>query len=308
MNVYEETEAFYRNYRGEKQVIGKSEEGRSLFAFFIGKEEEPIGISQAAIHGREYITALLSLALIRRGVKKGGVWVIPLMNPDGALLSEIGLSTASPSRRKEIVTLNGGCDFSLWKANIDGVDLNVNFDAEWGLGKRNVFLPASENYVGTHPFCAKESLALKNFTEKICPRFSVSWHTKGEEIYWSFRPRLIKYGDKRLAKILSNEIGCPLKEANGSAGGYKDWCQEKKKIPAFTIEAGSDSLIHPIERGELNALVQKYGNALRALTEGYHGRKIHAGGNSTCPKSEAQGRSPHRCGRGLSGENHREGI
>lgn len=309
MNVYEEVEYFYRRYSGEKRVIGKSEEGREIFAFFLGTHESPIGISQAAIHGREWVTALLSLELLRRGLRKGGVWVIPLMNPDGALLSEVGISTASPERRRELVSLNGGYDFSLWKANAEGIDLNVNFDANWGTGVKNVFSPASENYVGTAPFSAKESLALKAFTEGVCPDFTVSWHTKGEEIYWSFKvSRFVKRGDRKLAKILSEAVGCPLREAKGSAGGYKDWCQQKLKIPAFTIEAGREELSHPITREELPALKEKYANALRALTEGYHGRKIYERGDSTCRKSQEERGSSHRGSRGVSGEDHRKGV
>lgn len=286
MNVYEEVEYFYQHYSGEKKVIGKSEEGREIFACFLGRHESPVGISQAAIHGREWVTALLSLELLKRGLKKGGVWVIPLMNPDGALLSEVGSSTVSPARRRKLAALNGGYDFTLWKANAEGVDLNVNFDANWGTGVKNVFSPASENYVGTAPFSAKESFALKEFTEDIRPDFTVSWHTKGEEIYWNFKvSRFVKFGDRKLAKLLSEAVGCPLREAKGSAGGYKDWCQQKLRIPAFTIEIGKDELSHPINREELPALKEKYANALRVLTEGYHGRKIYARGDSARRKS-----------------------
>lgn len=282
MNVYEEVSEFYERFRGEKFVYGKSAEGRDLYAFFIGKHEMPIGISQAAIHGREWITALLSLYHIQAGAQRGGIWVLPLTNPDGALLSEIGLCTVSHRRRDFLYALNGGYDFSLWKANAEGVDLNVNFDAKWGSGAKNVFLPAKENYVGKSPFCALESRALKEFTEKIRPDFTVSWHTKGEEIYWRFhQPFFRRKRDLRLAKILSKNVGCPLREAKFSAGGYKDWCVQHLKIPAFTVEVGRDGLLHPLGRKILTELTEKYGEALRALTEGYHGRKVHARGDQT---------------------------
>ncbi len=277
MNVYEEVRIFYERFRGEKSIYGKSAEGRDLYAFFIGKRESPIGISQAAIHGREWITALLSLYHVQKGVQRGGVWVLPLTNPDGALLSEIGLCAASRERRDYLVGLNGGYDFSLWKANAEGVDLNVNFDAKWGSGAKNVFSPARENYVGKSPFCAPESRALKEFTEKISPEFTVSWHTKGEEIYWRFHQSFLrKKRDKRLAKVLSKSVGCPLREAKLSAGGYKDWCVQHLKIPAFTVEVGRDELLHPLGRDILSDITEKYGEALCALTEGYHGRKVHA--------------------------------
>ena len=289
MDVYEEVSLFYKKYRGEKRIYGQSAEGRNLYAFFVGKHEGATGISQAAIHGREWITAYLSLYHIRRGVKKGGVWILPLTNPDGALLSQVGITTAAVERRNFLVELNGGYDFSLWKANAEGVDLNVNFDARWGTGARNVYSPASENFVGEYPFCAPETFALKEFTEQICPDFTVSWHTKGEEIYWRFHQPVIRLlRDRRLAKKLSRNIGCPMREAKYSAGGYKDWCVEKLKIPAFTVEVGRDELSHPLGEEILPELIKKYGDALCALTEGYHGRKIYARGDQARGKSQTK--------------------
>ena len=271
MDVYEEVTEFYESYAGEKLVFGHSAEGRALYALFLGKHERPVGISQYAIHGREYITAALALEHIRRGVKRGGVWVLPLVNPDGALLSEKGISTVSaPWRREFLLRVNGSEDFSLWKANADAVDLNVNFSARWGTGKSNLTRPAPENYIGSSPFCAPESLALKDFTYRVRPDYTVSWHTKGEEIYWSFhQPFLRAARDKRLAKVLSASTGYPLREAKHSAGGYKDWCVETLKTPAFTVEIGRDEWEHPLGRERLLELTEKCGGALNALSEGF---------------------------------------
>ncbi|MFR1983948.1 MAG: M14 family zinc carboxypeptidase [Christensenellaceae bacterium] len=117
----------------------------------------------------------------------GSVWIVPLMNPDGALLSQCGLSSvADGAARERLLRINGGEDFSLWKANGAGVDLNVNFDADWGEGKRNVRAAASENYIGPEPFSEPETRALKAFTEEIRPDYTLSYHTKGGEIYWYY--------------------------------------------------------------------------------------------------------------------------
>lgn len=273
MNVYEEISQFYRSYPGEKRIYGRSAEGRPLYALLIGGGR-PLGISQYAIHGREYLTALLALEHIRRGVERGGIWILPMTNPDGCLLSEVGVTTVSPPRRRELLSLNGGYDFSLWKANAEGVDLNVNFDAHWGEGKKNVRAPAPENYIGSRPLSAPESRALAAFTELVSPDFTVSWHTKGNELYWKFRqPPLRAARDKGLARILSAAADCPLGTAKGSAGGYKDWCVEKKKIPAFTIEAGRDEWPHPLGRERLFELTEQYQNALAAFTEQWRWKK-----------------------------------
>ena len=271
MNIFDEAEAFYGQYRGEKKIYGRSVEGRPLFAMFVGRHEFPVGISQYAIHGREWVTARLAFSHLERGIGRGGVWVLPLTNPDGALLSQVGISSLSQERRAFSFTVNRrNYDFSLWKANAEGVDLNVNFDARWGTGVKNVFAPASENYVGKAPLSAPESRALWRFTEEVSPDFTVSWHTKGEEIYWRFHEPLFRAArDRRLAKILSKSTGYPLREAKGSAGGYKDICIEKLKIPAFTVECGREELCHPLGEEQAEGIIQKCGGALRALTEGF---------------------------------------
>lgn len=265
MNVYEEVCAFYESYRGEKRSIGKSAEGREIFAFFIGTHDGPQIVSQYAIHAREWITGLIALYHVRRGLVRGGAWVIPLSNPDGAQLSEIGIGSVSDNRRAELVELNGGTDFCLWKANANAVDLNVNFDARWGTGAENLTRKASANYIGPYPFSEPETKALRDFTLEVKPSATVSWHSKGEEIYWEFhQPLRAKRRDKKLAGTLARSTGYPLVKVKKSAGGYKDWCIECLGIPAFTVEVGSDTLTHPIGRNALPALV---GHTLDALVD-----------------------------------------
>ena len=67
---------------------------------------------------------------------------MPLVNPDGVRIAL--------TRDK------------LWKANAKGVDLNVNFDARWGKGRRNVFSPAAENYVGPMPCSARNCSTIQS--------------------------------------------------------------------------------------------------------------------------------------------------
>lgn len=228
-------------------MIGRSVLGREIYALKAGTGR-PVCLAQYAMHGREWITARLALAHLRFGLAVGSAWIIPLVNPDGALLSELGLkSVTDGAQAARLLEINGSPDFSLWKANGAAVDLNVNFPADWGTGRRNVRAPASENYIGPRPFSEPETQALKAFTEEISPDFTVSYHTKGEEIYWYYHQPLVRCArDKRLAIALSETTGYPLSHAGGSAGGYKDWCVQRLKLPAFTVEAGSDRFVHPL--------------------------------------------------------------
>ena len=220
--IFEEIKSFYKSYKGKKCVIGYSFFGREIYAFHIGSDFGRQFISTYAIHGREWITARLALKHIKIGVKNGGGWIIPLVNPDGAMISE----SADP----------------LWKANARGVDLNCNFDADWGNGVLNTRIRGRENCIGERPFSETETVALRDFTKRVRPFITFSFHTKGEEIYWNFEG----LGDKSGADILAQITGYKPMLIYGSVGGYKDWCIKTLKIPAYTIECGADNLSHPI--------------------------------------------------------------
>ena len=270
MNVYEAVTQYFERFRGEKCIVGKSVEGRNLYAMFIGKSGGVVGLSQYAIHAREWITALLGIEHLRRGVTRGGVWILPLMNPDGALLVEKGLESVSTERREYLFNLNKSEDFSLWKANAEGVDLNLNFPARWGRGRGNLTYPAPHGYIGQSPLSAPESSSLALFTEEVKPDYTVSFHTKGEEIYWRFHQPLLRAArDKKLAKRIAEVTGYPLKNTPFSAGGYKDWCVEALKIPAFTIEVGADARVHPLGFEVLPELIEKNIDVLEKLNGKY---------------------------------------
>lgn len=271
MDIYAFVQRFYESVKTEKTVIGKSLFGRDIYAVKCG-DGSPVGIAQYALHGREYITAKLAAAHFSRGGVRGSVWLLPLTNPDGALLSQIGICSAPKERQTELLVLNGGRgeDFSLWKANGRGVDLNVNFSARWGTGARNVRFAGGENYIGEQPFSEPETFALKSFTEKIRPQYTLSYHTKGEEIYWRFhQSKEYIARDKALAAVLSGITGYPLRETKNSAGGYKDWCIQQFKIPSFTVEVGSDLWVHPLGDEALQEIIERNENALAVLSAAY---------------------------------------
>lgn len=240
--VYEEVEKFYQSYRLKKCVIGYSCQGREIHAFHIGADTGRQFIAVYAVHAREWITSRLAIKHIKIGVKRGGGWVIPLLNPDGVMLSQTTLP--------------------LWKANARGVDLNCNFAADWGQGRLNTVRRGGENCIGDYPFSEPETIALRDFTQKIRPFATISFHTKGGEIYWEYCGR----GDARGAEIISKATGYEVKKIFGSAGGYKDWCISKLHIPAYTVECGSDDLVHPITK--LNKIKECY-EILKVFSEEY---------------------------------------
>jgi len=266
VDIYSYVEDFYRSYGGIKEVIGKSYLGRNIYAFFSGGGKIK-GICQYAMHAREWRTALLGIEHIRCGAIGGGVWFVPLVNPDGALLCQKGISSVSDVEiKKRLLKINGSGDFSAWKANADCVDLNVNFPARWGTGKSNVFSAASANYIGDHPLSEPESAALSNFTMRVQPCFTISYHSSGGEVYWYFNQPVSQGArDKKIALALSESCSYPLKYTFGSVGGYKDWCIEKLKIPAFTVEIEDGKIEGAIEHNLLsvNAVIRAINKDLK---------------------------------------------
>lgn len=253
MNILDELDIFYDHYCGEKGIIGYSRLNKPIYRFSLRKTFYPTVIVQCAMHAREYITTYLCLKLIERFNlfgKVGTVHFIPAVNPDGI---EIAL-TKKP----------------LYKANFAGVDLNVNFDAKWGKGEKNLFKKGDENFVGNYPFCEPESIALRNFTLSLNPQLTISFHSKGQEIYWEFcQSGYERARDRQIAKSAKQVTGYKIKSTPNSCGGYKDWCVQKLKIPALTVEVGNDALAHPLGKENLEEIYQQNKDLLFAVIKRY---------------------------------------
>ena len=264
MNVLQSLKGFYSEWQAEKGYIGCTENGVLIPYVAVKKTEYPVVLLQYAIHAREYITTYLAMLqaqdFLKRG-RRGTTYFIPAVNIDGIVESLYG---------------NG-----LYKANARGVDLNVNFDARWGTGAKNVREKAAENYIGEYPFSENETRTLRDFTLAVRPDITVSYHSKGEEIYWEFfQEERERTRDYKVAEAVSRATGYPVKSAGVSAGGYKDWCVAKLKIPALTIEVGDDKLSHPIGEEFAQEIFLRNRDVLTVLTENYDERReIYARGD-----------------------------
>ena len=239
--------------------VGKSTLGKNILATHVGSFDGTQIIIQGGIHAREYISSLLMIEQARYLhsndlVKEGGIYFIFLTNPDGAEIALDGIAQIPCEITRQYLTLgnNGRDDFSTFKANVNLVDLNTNFDADWGEGGQNIFCPNAENFVGFYPNSEREVQNLINFTQRIKPSLTISYHSKGEVIYYGFEgeseQNIVR--DRAIGEQLSTLTGYPLIFTENSTGGYKDWCIKNLQIPAYTIEVGSNSLSHPI--GEEN--------------------------------------------------------
>ena len=257
--------------------IGKSVLSRDIWCLKIGSGKIKI-IAQYAIHAREYITTYLAILHARKLLSynlNAEIYLVPLVNPDGASLCVDGLLSVPFNYQSYLYKINKSDDFSLWKANVNAVDLNVNFDAKWASGCKNIFNPSSENFVGKVANSEPEVRALINFTEQINPNLTLSFHSKGEVIFYDFYQNLKdKKRDKKIAKIIKKSTGYKILPSGKSAGGYKDWCIEKLKIPAFTIEVGCDSYAHPIGKEKLPYIWKKTNNIFNDLVDYFNTQNL----------------------------------
>jgi len=263
--------SFYRaNVKGAKFFsIGKSFLGRDILCCHIGSYSGQQILVHGAIHAREYITTLLINRQIEFLLERekhgnldlqvGGIYLIPMVNPDGVDIVFNGTENINCNYLKNRVNvIINKTDKSLFKANANLVDLNVNFDADWGKGKKNIKTPSSENFIGNKCESEKETQALVNFVKKIKPSATISYHSKGEVIYYKFKSDVKTLSDaKILARVAKNLTGYKIVSQGSSSGGFKDYCMEKLNIPSLTIEVGNDELRHPLTKKQLPLILQQ---------------------------------------------------
>lgn len=245
---------YLRLYGVKVGSIGYSVDGREIPYIFVGDNKKPSIIVTGGIHAREHISSYTVMRQVFFAVNNfasykevGGVYFVPMVNPDGNMIAFFGAKAITNVDNKIVKNICKNRDHRLYKANANGVDLNTNFDALYGMGKCNVFVPSDANYVGRHAFSEPESLALKNFTHKVKPLSTISYHALGGEIYYNFyqKPKAL-FRDMRIANMIGRLTGYEVVgETLGSAGGYKDYCIDKLKIPSFTIELIKGSAVHP---------------------------------------------------------------
>lgn len=250
--------------------IGRSTLGKEIYACHVGNEYGSQVLVQAGIHAREYVTSLLAARQAAQLLKRTpnyGVYFVLCSNPDGVEVVLEGFSSLKQRERDFCERKN--FDHRLFKANANLVDLNTNFDALWGKGKANVTYPNFENHVGKFAESEIETRTLRRFTQIVRPTLTLSYHTKGEVVYYGFDTQNEEslHRDKLIGEKLARHLGFSLQRSFNSCGGYKDWVVQNYDVPSFTIEFGSDKLSHPLEEKYLPSLIENSQNIFEMLEE-----------------------------------------
>jgi g-D-glutamyl-meso-diaminopimelate peptidase len=183
--------------------------------------------------------------------EKVSLWVVPMVNPDGVELVHCGIWPGHTFGERLLKWNQGDLNFTGWKANIQGVDLNDQFPAYWeeecARRRPSAPIPGPRDYTGIGPLTEPEAKAMAAFTRSRNFQMAVAFHTQGEEIYWNYRG-MEPAASRRIASKLANVSGYKSVKLAGSDAGYKDWFIQQFRRPGFTIEAGNGINPLPIEQ------------------------------------------------------------
>ncbi|MGG3448385.1 M14 family metallopeptidase [Domibacillus aminovorans] len=199
----------------------------------------------------DYVLSLINLQPIRglstyRLYKENFLSIVPMVNPDGVNLVLNGPPADEPWKSKVVELNKGSEDFSGWKANIRGVDLNDQFPAKWEEERAdNPKEPGPRDYGGERPLSEPEAIRMAELTRRRDFSRVLAFHTQGKVIYWGFE-NLEPPESEILAKEFGRASGYEPVQTIESYAGYKDWFIQDWRRPGFTIELGSGTNPLPI--------------------------------------------------------------
>lgn len=258
------------------EKIGDSIQKRRIDSIRIGTGENEVMYS-GAIHANEWITSLILMKFVedfcesyinnreifghsaKAIFENSSIYIVPMINPDGIELvnGNVKVGTEEYNHYKRIADSFPNIRFpDGWKANYNGVDLNLQFPADWEKARQIKFAqgynkPAPRDFVGFGPLTEPESLAVYNYTLRHNFRLILAYHTQGEVIYWKYADYLPKDSEE-IGRIFEKVSGYSLEVTppESASAGYKDWFIKQYNRPGYTIEAGEGVNPLPLEQFE----------------------------------------------------------
>lgn len=256
----------------QNNSIGSSVLERQIPEILIGSGSKRVHYN-GSFHANEWITTPIIMAFLNdyllaltnqttiRGLSMGPLYaqttlsIVPMVNPDGVNLVINGPPDNEVLKNKLIAWNNNSTNFSGWKANINGVDLNDQFPAKWELeSARNPQTPGPRDYGGEAPLTQPEAIAMADLTRRSNFVWVLAFHTQGKVIYWGFE-NLEPPESQTMVEEFSRVSGYkPVQSANSYAG-YKDWFIQDWRRPGFTVELGSG--INPLPLRQFDDIYQQ---------------------------------------------------
>ena len=283
--------------------IGSTYDGRNIYEVTVGNPNARNHVLiPAAIHAREYITTNLCMKQIEYALYyyESGGWdgkrlsdmfestclhFVPMANPDGVSISQFGLDGIRNEELKEGIRkiyeddlkagrTSDGFDKYLvrWKANVRGINLNQNFDANWEEARGSSDVPSYSYYSGERPESERESQALANLFRSRSYKAVINYHSMGKVIYWDIEGNKVREKSRFLANNMLALTGYQMLYS-GEGGGFKDYVQTYGQgTPSVTLEVGKGEA--PVPSSQMdeiwaeNKFVWLY--ALKYAVDGYY--------------------------------------
>lgn len=246
------------------RTVATTAYGRPVILLKLGRGARSV-FYNAAHHANEWITTPLLMRFLEeyaRSISEGTqifdrdaaalfrstqLYLVPMVNPDGVDLVTGAIAQDSAEYRDAlaIAAYYPSIPFPTgWKANLRGVDLNLNYPADWEQARENKFAlgftsPAPRDYVGQAPLDQPECAAMAELTRQIEPRLTLSYHSQGKVIYWKFLD-MAPEGAEAIGRRFAEVSGYLLEDTPFASGfaGYKDWFILRFGRPAYTVEVG----------------------------------------------------------------------
>lgn len=256
------------------EVIGTTAFGRPLRTLVVGTGPRKV-IFSASHHANEWITTLVLLKYaeeLAQAIGENGqiggedaktisdtatIYMVPMVDPDGV---DLVVGAIQPGELQYEAARRLSDNYPAipfpdgWKANLLGVDLNLQYPAGWLQAREIKFgqgytRPGPRDYVGRAPLGQLESRALAGYTEFIDPALVLAYHSQGRVIYWQFRDYEIP-GAQELGEEMARASGYELADTPYESGfaGYKDWFIQRFRRPGYTIEVGIGDNPLPLEQ------------------------------------------------------------
>lgn len=238
--------------------------GRPIRALEIGSGPRRV-LYTAAHHANEWITAPVLLKFMEelaRAAEDGGkifdtdarslleqatICAVAMVDPDGVDLVtgqlqpgqlQYEVAAVLAERYPNIPFPDG------WKANLLGIDLNLQYPAGWLRAREIKFSqgytrPGPRDFVGRAPLTQLEAQGLARYTEEIDPALVLAFHAQGKVIYWQFDDIDVP-GARALGEEFARVSGYALADTpeESSYAGFKDWFIQEYRRPGYTIEVG----------------------------------------------------------------------
>ena len=247
----------------QTELLARTAFGRPITAASMGRGDRR-GLYSAAHHANEWLTATVLLKFLedyaqaletdgtiagvsaRELYETATIFLVPMVDPDGVDLVTGAVTEKEREQARALAEFYPNIPFpDGWKANLSGVDLNLQYPAGWLTAREIKFAqgytrPGPRDFVGRFPLSQPEAQALADYTQRIDPELVIAWHSQGEVIYWQYGGIEVP-GAREIAERFANLSGYRLEDTpyNSSFAGYKDWFIQTYRRPGFTIEVGS---------------------------------------------------------------------